>query len=123
MNVFQAINERMNYSSLALRLASENMANLHTPHYKARVPVPLRFSECIQKYMHLRRTNDRHLKGGVESSTFQARETTDGQETFAGNTVSYPKELERANEANLKQKQMATLFGSYIQMLQMVLKR
>ena len=47
MNVFGMMKARMAYETQSLRLSGENMANLHTPNYKARMPTELTFDDAL----------------------------------------------------------------------------
>jgi flagellar basal body rod protein FlgB len=123
MNTFGMLEQRLLHSAFAVRTATENLANLHTPYYRNRVPLPLRVGRQF-KDMSLWQTNSRHMRPrNLSPEGFATRFRTDGQESLTQNDVSYTEELQRANKANIWHKQVTQLFQANLGMLQTVLRR
>ena len=110
----------MDYTNHEMKVVAENMANKHTPAYKARRLTPLDFHQIEKKAFSLTQPGHIPLRGGAG---FNIREKTGGFESLTGNTVSHEEEMRRANEANLTHRQMTNLVQAQIQMLELVLKK
>lgn len=121
MNVFNVMKARMAHETKSLRITSENMSNLHTPHYKARRLADPQKSKG-PFHAQLATTHARHLKNRHNQSGDIILEKS-GTETLTGNNVSYQNELEKANTASNTHKQMHTLWMAHMEMLTTALKR
>ena len=121
MNVFSMINARMHHNETTMRVASENMANLHTAGYKARTTTPLDFGETLHK-ISMACTNPRHI-GGQSNGSFGIVNDLEGFPSLTGNTVSYARELQRANQANDWHSQMTRFYHSNMDILSEAMKK
>ena len=121
MNLVNMIERRMNYINEEVKVAAENLANKHTPGYKARRLTPLSFKQVEKTGFAVTQPGHIPLKRG--SAHFISREKTGGFESLTENTVSHEEEMRRANEANLTHRQMTNLIQAHIQMLELVLKK
>ena len=123
MNVFQMMDTRMRYLNVGQRITAENMANLHTPGYKARQLAPLVFGD-VGKSFHMTQTQSHHLGIGLHKNTvFRVQRNRETHETISQNTVSATEELSTANEMSMWHRQMANALRANVQMLEMALKR
>ena len=122
MNAFSVIDARMTHLAENLRVTTENMANLHTSGYKARMGTPLRFGDMLSN-MTLACTIPRHIRSGNGPGAFKAIEDKTGLPTLTGNTVSYPNELQKANQIGSWHGQMTRLIHANLDMLSAALKR
>jgi len=123
LNLFHLMKQRMHHAAESLRLSAENMANLHTPGYKARHLSAPHVSKKGTFDGHLRVTHEKHLKSHTHGVTGKITEDRSNPETFTGNTVSYAHELQKANTAGNTHKQMHTLWQTHLHMLDLALKR
>ncbi len=122
MNVFSMINTRMDHETGSLRVTSENMANLHTARYKARMTLPLQFDEAM-KDLDLVCTQKGHIHGHHVSPNLNIVEDKTGIPSLTGNTVAYGHELEKANQSSNWHGQMVRFYHANLQMLSEVLKK
>ena len=123
MNVFQMMDTRMRYLNVGQRITAENMANLHTPGYKARQLAPLVFGDRGHTF-HMAQTQAHHLGTGLnKGAVFRVQKNRETHETISRNTVSATEELSSANEMALWHRQMANALRANVQMLDMALKR
>ncbi len=108
VNVFKMAAHRMAYAAHGVKVSSENLANLHTPGYKARHLKP--FQEIVS--------------AGLLNDNNQFPTVTDkkADETLTGNTVSYKEELQLANSAQLTHTQMGNVLTWHLNMLRMALE-
>ena len=121
MNVFGMMKARMAYETQSLRLSAENMANLHTPNYKARMPTELTFDDALHP-LALRKTHRNHLPPNGQQGNFKIVQDPEGQETITGNTVSHMHELQKSNAAGQNHKQMTNLWEAHLSLLTTALK-
>lgn len=121
MNVFGMMKTRLGYETQSLRLTGENMANLHTPGYKARKATPLSFGDALGT-LPLCKTKPSHLPPKTQEGNFRIEQDHEGQETLTGNTVSYQNELHKANKSGQMHKQMTMIWESHLSMLNTALK-
>ena len=121
MNVFSMINARMTHNETTMRVSSENMANLHTAGYKARTTTPLSFGDTLGE-LSLACTNKRHISGKSNGS-FEVVEDLEGFPSLTGNTVSYARELQRANQASDWHSQMTRFYHANMDMLSEAMKK
>lgn len=98
-----------------MRVASENMANLHTAGYKARTTTPMNFGDTLGE-LSLACTDPRHI-GGPSNGAFRIVNDLEGFPSLTGNTVSYARELQRANQANDWHNQMTRFYHANMDML------
>lgn len=122
MNIFRAMAARMGHNALALRTASQNIANLHTPHYQSRVPAPLALQQS-PFHVALRRTHPHHFDLSQHGGNHVMKDPEAHANSLTGNNVSYTKELQRANAAAQHDKQIHNLFHTSLDMLTLALKR
>jgi len=106
MNVFNMLQKRMDYTNHEMKVVAENMANKHTPAYKARRLTPLDFHQIEKKSFSLTQPHHIPLRGAKRGAGFNIGEKTGRFESLTGNTVSHEEEMRRANEANLTHRQM-----------------
>ena len=123
MNVFQLMTARMHHLGGAVRIASENITHKDHPGYLARELLPFSFKDRMQA-IQVSQTQGAHLQPkGLAPGALHTRVDRTNGETHSGNTVSLPKELQRANEANSKHREMVALLHSQLHMLNIVLRR
>ena len=124
MNIFGAMTKRMEHEAFRLRVVSENVANMHTPQYKARIPKHPAIEVPSAFKVHMWKTQPNHLSPGSQSRKFETKEDPDSYvESLTGNTVNYERELQRANDANQKERQMNNIITAELSMLSNALRK
>lgn len=99
MNLFggtiQALENSLDYSTAKNRVISNNIANIDTPHYKAKdVSFKKVLKHTMQKNIQSNRTHEKHFSFNVnEHQNYQVSERKNTMYNHNGNNVDVDKEM------------------------------
>lgn len=91
----QALEKSLDYSTAKNRTISNNIANVDTPHYKAKsVAFKDVLSDTMSKNIQTKRTHEKHYSfNGSENQNFLVREQRNTMYNHNGNNVDVDKEM------------------------------
>ncbi|TCP29179.1 flagellar basal-body rod protein FlgB [Scopulibacillus darangshiensis] len=112
------LEKALNGASLNQKIISQNIANVDTPHYKAKKVV---FRDALDQAISAHRTESRHMSFGGESG-YRVTETDEAAMQNNGNSVDIDKEMSKLAKSQIEYQTLVSALNHKFQQYKLVLR-